>query len=273
MRAMSPRLLRIALCGSALVATLGAPRARGDLLPIVNPSFENVSRPLLVGEQSNGAGGAAVPVGTRFPFGGGPPGVLWDNPVEIPGWRTHLRPFGDPAPTLAGVLNPPLIGGQPFITGQDGQNVAAVQILQMGQTLNTQLAANTRYHLDFLGGIGRFGTPYILNISLLAVDDLDTLPIEGQPGVARLTITQGLVPPPETFGTLLPCSLTYTTPPVLPSALEGRYLGIQLWGSDGLPRVVYDDLRLDAVPVPEPGGTSAWVLTAAWLGQRLRRRR
>jgi hypothetical protein len=243
---MLPRLplyLCLLCCASA---------ARSELLPIVNPSFEDLSRPLAMGEQTNGAGGAGVPVATRFPFGGG--GVSWDNPIEVSGWRTRVRPFGDTAVNYAGVLNPPLLGGQPFVTGQDGQYVAAVQVSQMGQTVNSLLRPSTRYRLTFLGGIGLFGSDYHLALSLIAVQDLQTLPLENQPGVTRLAITQGLVPPQESFGTLRPYALDYTTPATLPPELAGRYIGVHLWGSDGIPRVLYDDFRLEATTVPEPTG-------------------
>jgi hypothetical protein len=246
-----------------------APVLRGELLPIVNPSFEDVSRPLLVGEQTNGAGGAGVPVATRFPFAGG--GVSWDNPVMVPGWRTTLRPPGDTAINYAGILNPPeRAPGRPFVAGQDGQNVAAVQVSRMGQTLNVLLSANTRYELSFLGGIGLFDSDYFLNASLIAVDDLERLPLVGQPGVAHLANSQGAIPPRDSFGTMLPYSFAYTTPAILPPELAGRYIGVHVSGSDGIPRVLYDSFRLEATPVPE---ASSGLLTGgmALLLLRLRR--
>lgn len=228
----------------------GASIARGEELPIVNPSFEDVSRPLEIGEQTNGAAGAGVPVATRFPWAGG--GVRWENPVEVSGWRTRYRPPPDSATLLAGVLNPPPLSDEPFLTGQDGEYVWSIQAAQVGQTLNVQLQPDTHYHLDFLGGIGRFGTDYFLAVSLIAVSDLQTLPIEGQPGVSRLVITQGMQVPPDSHGLMLPYSLDYTTPEVLPPSLEGKYVGIHMYGSDGIPRVNYDDFRLTAARIPEP---------------------
>lgn len=256
---MSSTPLPFPLTGFVLLlcmAGASAASARAEFLSIVNPSFEVTSRPLAVGEQTNGAGGAGVPVATRFPFGGG--GVSWDNPVEVPGWRTLLRQAPDTSTNYAGVLHPPLLGGLPFISGQAGQNVAAVQVAQLGQSLDAILQPDTHYRLTFLGGIGRFGTAYHLAVSLIAAPDLLTLPLDGQPGVVRLAITQGLIPPESSFGTLLPWSLEYTTPPVLPPQLLGRHIGINLYGSDGLPRVVYDDFALRATPAPEPG--AAWLL-------------
>lgn len=245
---------------AALFGLLCSPLAAWTApLPVVNPSFEQLSRPLAVGEQTNGAGGVGVPVATRFPFGGG--GVNWDDPVEVAGWRTRLRPPGDPATVPVGVLNPPLLGGEPFVTGQDGQYVCAVQAAQIGQTIDALLQPATRYRVSFLGGIGRFDTNYILSVSLIAVADVQGLPLEGEPGVTRLAITQGLVVPPQSFGTMLPYSMEYTTPETLPPALEGTRIGIHMYGSDGFPRVLYDHFALDATAIPEPAG--AWLLLAA----------
>jgi hypothetical protein len=140
----------------------------------------------------------------------------------------------------------------------------------MAQSIDVLLAPNTRYRLDFLGGIGLFGTEYIVNVSLVATPSLDLLPLDGEPGVTRLAITQGLVPPPQSFGTMLPYSLEYTSPVTLPPHLEGTYIGISIFGSDGLPRVLYDDFRLDATPAPEPAGLAPASIAIALL-LRLRR--
>jgi len=43
---------------------------------------------------------------------------------------------------------------------------------------------------------------------------------------------------------------SYTSPDVLPASLVGTNIGINLFGSDGLPRVIYDDVTLTATPVP-----------------------
>lgn len=242
-----------------------------ELLPVVNPSFETLSRPLAVGEQTNGSGGAGVPLATRFPFAGGE--VSWANPVEVPGWRTRVRPFGDPVTIRAGVLNPPLLAGQPFIAGQDGQNVFAIQNLQVGQTLNVLLQPNMRYTLTFLGGVGRFDSEYFLSPSLIAVDSLGLLPLENEPGVQRLAIARGLNVPVESHGTMLPYELEYTSPAVLPEHLVGRFVGIHMYGSDGLPRVLYDNFRLDATPVPEPAGAAALAAAALLMGLNRRQSR
>lgn len=170
--------------------------AAAELLPIVNPSFEQLSRPLAVGEQTNGAGAAGVPVATRFPFAGG--AVSWDDPVEVAGWRTLLRPFGDPAVIRAGVLNPPERSpGMPFITGYDGQYLVTAQAARMQQTIEAQLLPSTHYRLSFLAGIGLFDPDYSVFVSLLASPDLDTFAYPGAPAVITLAATQGVAPPPE----------------------------------------------------------------------------
>lgn len=258
---------RSLLTFAALLAT--AAHCRAVELPIVNPSFELTSRPLAVGEQSNGAGGLGTPVATRFPFMGG--SASWANPIEVPGWRTFTRPVGDTAIVYAGVLNPPLRNNQPFISNPHGQNVAALQIGAMGQTLRFLIQPSTRYRLDFLGGIGLFDSNYFLSTSLIAVDDLVRLPLINQPGVQRLAQVQDAVPPQSSFGTLLPYSIEYTTPDVLPANLVGRYIGIHMFGSDGIPRVVYDDFRLDASPVP--GSSTCISLSVLVLTAHRRRRR
>jgi len=253
---------------STFVTMMIACHALGEVIPLQNASFESLSRPLLLGEQTNGAAGAGVPVATRFPFGGG--GVSWENPVEVPGWRTFTQPPGSPAVIHVGVLNPPLFGGQPFVTGQDGQYFVAIQAAKIGQATNVLLQPNTHYHLSFLGGIGLFGTDYVLSASLIAVADPQALPLEGLPGVTRLALSQGAIPPPESFGTMLPYSLDYISPPTLPPNLAGMYIGVHMFGSDGLPRVLYDNFVLEATPIPEPSSAACLLLVLFFFPQRLR---
>lgn len=239
-----------------------APIASAASITIINPSFEQTSRPLALGEQTNGVGGAGVPLGTRFPFIGGGSTVSWNNPVEVPGWRTQVAPFGSPGVNRRGVLNPPMIGDQPFITGQHGQYVAAAQLGLFQQTLDHQLLPNTRYRLDFLAGIGRTDTDYFAGVSLLAAPDLETLAYPGTPNVTTLAQAEDSQLPGATAGTLLPFSLEYTTPALLPAELSGRYLAIACFGSDGFPRVVYDHFRLEATVIPEP---APWLAVTALL--------
>ncbi len=240
--------LLLILASSTFTATV----SRGDVIPIINPGFETTSRPLAVGEQTNGLGGVGTQVATRFPFSGG--SVSWANPVEVPGWRTFVLPSPSTAINYAGVLNPPDQGGQPFIQGHSGQHVFATQVSRCGQILDHIVQPNTRYRLDFLGGIGRFDSDYFFSVSFITAPTLDTLPLESWPGTdtRRLAITSGLGHPTNAHGQMLPYFLEYTTPAVLPPEVEGRYLGIHLWGSDGIPRVLYDDFHLEATPIPSP---------------------
>lgn len=190
-------------------------------------------------------------VGTRFPFAGGP--ANWDDPVTVPGWRTFLPPFGDPGVVNAGVLNPPFVDqNTPFITGQDGQHVMAAQAAAMQQTLDIQLQPNTHYRLSFLAGIGMFDPDYVVFAALVAAPDLETIAYQGQPNVATLVQTQAVFPPPESKGTMARYAIEYTSPATLPADLAGRYVAIGLIGSDGVPRVCFDDFRLEATLVPEP---------------------
>lgn len=252
-----------------LIIVTTANMARGVEINVINHSFEQVSRALAVGEQTNGAGPAGVTVATRFPFSFSPPD--WSNPVEVPGWRTRLVDNGSDDILFAGVLNPPLIGADPFITGQDGQNLFAIQVEQAGQTLDHVLQPNTRYTLSFRAGIGLIDSDYGVGASLIAVDDQALLPLENWPGVTRLAITQGVILPSETAGAMLPFVLEYTTPEILPPELAGRYIGIHMYGSDGLPRVLYDDFRLDATVIPEPSCVILLIAGTAML--RCRRTR
>ena len=215
-------------------------------VPIVNPGFESVSRELVGGEQSNGIGGEGVLVGTQspYPFGGG--SVDWSDPVLVPGWRTRTVPFGSPGSILAGVLRPMDIDGMPFVIGIEGDHVLPVQAALVGQATEEVLAPDTTYTLSFLGGISRFDSDYFFAVSLIAVEDGVMLPLEGEPGVTRLEIGRFFPPSAEPDGVMRRYEFSYTTPEVLPDELVGTRVGIHVFGSDGLPRVVYDDFSLTA---------------------------
>lgn len=253
-----------------LAASCLALSAHAAIIEIINPSFELTSRPLLVGEQTNGMAGAGTPVATRFPFQSGTPS--WNNPVEVPGWRTLYQPPPSTSINYAGILNPPLINGQPFIQGQQGQNVFANQVSRAGQALNHIIQPNTTYRLDFLGGIGLFGSDYFFSVSFLTVPTLETLPLTDVQGVdaRRVAISSPIDHPNNAIGQMLPYFFEYTTPAVLPPQHVGRYLGIMLGGSDGIPRVLLDDFRLEATPVPPPA--SACTLLLCSLAARRRTR-
>ncbi len=263
----------VALLVLSVVASVG-PAASADLLPVINASFEQTSRPLAPGELTNGSGGAGVSVATRMPWSGG--GVSYANPVEVPGWRTLLPPPNNPnAIVYAGVLNPPTLntinGPQPFISGQEGQNVAAAQVSHMQQMLNVQVQSNTRYTLSFLAGNGLFDVGEGVYVSLLASPDLQTLAFLNTPNVTTLALTQGVGIPPNSTGTMTRFQIEYVAPAVLPANIVNRYLAISFIGSDGIPRMCFDDFRLVATPVPAPA-TTIVMMTFAVLGGRRRRR-
>jgi hypothetical protein len=255
-----------ALAGLAgLAGPFGVGSAVAELITIVNPGFESTSRALAVGEQSNGVGGAGMPVATRFPFMGGTPS--WSNPVEVPGWRTFVQPSPSTATIRVGVLNPPLIVGLPFIEGYAGQHVLAIQNVRAGQVLSVRVQPDTRYRLDFLGGIGRIDSDYFFGVAFIAVDTPDTLPLDNQPGVSVLVRSSGLRHPNSDIGQMRPYFLEYTTPPTLPPEIAGKFLGILFSGSDGVPRVLYDDLRLQATAIPEPAALAGLGLFGLLAGR------
>ena len=251
------------LIGMASLMVAGAAWAR-PALPIVNPGFELTSRPLMEGEVSNGAGGVGVPVGTR-PSMFSPP--QFDNLVEIPGWRTYLPPPENPdAMIWAGVLRSP----SGYITGGlGGANVAQSHHMPMQQTLDVRVKPDTRYTLTFRAGIGVGDTSEGIYVSLLAAPDLMTPAFPNFPGVTTLGITQGQYAPHDSSGELRPYVLEVTTPAALPDGLGSKYLAISFVGSDGIPRMNFDDFHLQAARLPGP--SSLVVLVAGAAGARRRR--
>lgn len=254
---------------SALAVLAGTHTATAAPIEIVNPGFEALSRPLAEGEQTNGLGGTGVPVGTRttFPFGVDP--VDWSDPVEVPGWQSRTVPFGSSGEILAGVLNPTDVGGTPFINGIEGDYALTIQAAIVGQATGALIQPNTEYTLSFLGGISVFDSEYFFGVTLTAIDAINTLPIENEPGVTRLA--GGGFPDSgtqEADGVMRRYTLTYTTPEVLPAAIVGDRLGINLFGSDGLPRVVYDDFTLDARVIPAPSFAGVLVPVLVFASRR-----
>ncbi len=242
----------------ALVALAAASSAQVQSLPIDNPGFEAVSRVLVGGEQTNGIGGDSLLVGTRepFPFGSGQ--VDWSSPVTVSGWRTWVVPLGSANQVLAGVLRPTDLGGTPFVTGLEGDNVLAVQAALVGQETTTLLQPDTTYTLGFLAGISSFDSDYFFAVSLTAIDDTVVLPVEGDSGVTRLALGSFFPPSNQPDGILRRYEFSYTSPEVLPSELVGARVGICVFGSDGIPRVVYDDFTLTATSTRAVPATRAW---------------
>lgn len=252
------------------VVSMCAAQASGVDLPIVNPGFETLNVTLSPGEQTGGAGGGVAPVNTRWvypftPFAGTP-----QSGVIVPGWRTIVPGVG--SGVLAGVLNPSVtLSGRAWMTGFSGNYVAAAQAAQMQQTLNVLVAPSTRYTLSFLAGIGITDSSYAPLIGLYGAPDLQTLAFPGTPGVTTIARAPFMNIDQPQFGTMIPMEFSYITPEVLPADLQGKYIAISFLGSDGIPRMCFDDFRLTAEVVPSAGGASLAVLVVA-TGMRRRRR-
>lgn len=250
--------------------------ARGAVLPIVNPGFEELNIVLRPGEQTSGAGGVPTgsgltptPVSTRWQFPFQPGANTAQSGALVPGWRTVSPATG----SLAGVLNPAVtFGGTPWMTGYSGNHIMAAQAAIVQQTLNVQVQPATMYTLSFLFGIGTSDSSYAPLIQLLAAPDLATFATASTPGVEFLARSTHPEIQRAQFGAMIPISFSYTSPEVLPPSLAGKYLAISFLGSDGIPRTNYDDFRLEAVPVPGPGaGVVMSVMVGVGAAQRRRR--
>jgi len=231
----------------ALAAAVPTCTAAAELLPIVNPGFEDLNVTLRPGEQTNGAGGGITPVNTRWSFPFPSNGNSPQTGVLVPGWRTIIGGGG----SLAGVLRPDVMfNDTPWMTGYSGNHIAAAQAAQMQQTINVQIQPRTTYTLSFLAGIGITDSEYAPFIGLFASPDLQTLAFSGTPGVTTLARMPLTNIPRAQFGLMQPYGFSYTSPDVLPPELAGHYIAISFLGSDGIPRMCYDDFRLEATAVP-----------------------
>lgn len=229
--------------------------AQAELLPIINPGFEELNVTLRPGEQTSGAGGSSAgqpitPVNTRWQFPFTPGDNQPQSGVLVPGWRTQ-NPTGG---SLAGVLNPTgSFGDRPWMTGYSGNYVAAAQATAfVAQTLDVRIQPATQYTLSFKVGIGITDSEYAPFIQLVGAPDLTTFPRPDLPTVAVLARAPLAEIPREQFGVMMPRSFSYTSPAVLPADLAGKYLAITFVGSDGIPRMIYDDFQLEAVTLPGP---------------------
>ena len=217
-------------------------------IPISNPGFEIVSRPLDSGEITNGAGGDGVLVGTRLSLFDPP---QFDDVVEIPGWRTFL-PTGDPITILTGVLNPPATkSGKPFVAGFSGQYFASARNVWMQQTLNHQLVPNTRYRLTFLCGSSLTEPGDGVFAGMVATPDLNTLAFAGVPGTTTLALSNFLAPE---IGQMFSWTVDFITPKNLPEHLQNHYIAIAFVGGDGITLMNFDDFQLVAATIGDVNG-------------------
>ncbi len=239
-------------------------------LPLINPGFEDVSVTLAPGEMTSGTGGGTQAVHTFWPSTFADVAGTPRTGVFVQGWRSQVVPpqLGD---LNAGVINPgATINGQAWLTGYSGRNVAIAQNDRLQQTLNVQLQPRTVYTVRFLAGIGRSDLPYFPIVSLLGAPDLATPVYDVGLNVPLLASLENSPIGDDDLGVMRPYSFSYTTPNVLPPSLQGRYLALALVGSDGFPRVAFDDFSIDAVPVPGPWSGAVALLTAGSLARRRR---
>lgn len=252
----------MALASFAALSGLGPevrpPRERALVwrdIPIVNPGFEETSRPLAEGEQTNGSGGAGVPVAT-YSFRTNS-AVSWDNPVIVTGWRTLLSTNPN-AKAYAGAMRPWMVNpATPYLTGFGGSQVGVTRLTWIQQTLDHTLRPATRYRLTYKVGYGMNAPSSGVYAALIAVPDRVGVYYRNLPGTTLLAGNSGpqLAPPP--MGTMAERTLEFTTPRTLPPHLQEHYIAISLIGSDGFPAMCYDDFRLQAAELPRETQPSA----------------
>ncbi len=259
--------LRLTAAGIAFFA---AP-SLAVIIPIVNPGFESLNVELRPGEQTSGAGGGITPVTTHWPHPFPSNGLTSQSGVIVPGWRTIIPPPN--SNFRAGVLRPDVeFGGREWMSGHSGHYLGTAQGAFMQQTLSTQWQPSTTYTFSFLAGIGITDSEYSPLIGLLATPDLERLAFSdgnGVTSIARLPITSIRR---EQFGAMLPFTFTYTSPSVLSPQMLNHYIAISFLGSDGIPRMCYDDFRLDAVPVPASAPICLFGVASACTSLRRRRK-
>ncbi|MBM4024592.1 MAG: hypothetical protein FJ280_04195 [Planctomycetes bacterium] len=185
-----------------------------------------------------------------------PPAVYVHPP--IPGWTL---PLGQ----IAGVFNP--TGSHFPSEAPAGQNVAYINLTgYFSQTLAATLAPSTVYTLtvsvgnrwDSPGGraldIGTYGIELLAGGTVLAEDDNSLSPADGE----WLTSTISFVSLPGN--------------PLLGQPLEIRFSQVGSVSPAVYHQVNFDDVRLDASPIPAPGAVLLGTLGVGLVGW-LRRRR
>lgn len=236
--------------------------ASAVIIPITNPSFDDLNVTLRPGEMTSGMGTVANPTVTHWPFPFSPGLNSPQSGVIVPGWRS-LTPN-----TLVGVLNPTYdVSGTPWMTGYSGPHVAAIQAAVIGQVLDALIQPSTVYTLRFRAGIGLTDSTYFANAVLIASPNAQTHWRPGAPGVETLRFSQSFIPSNQ-HGIMHDFVMSYTTPAVLPPNLAGLFIGVGAYGSDGIPRVLYDDFELDATPVPAPATLPLLALIFAFRRRR-----
>ncbi len=256
----------------ACVAALLAPAAAfAQVLPLINPGFEVLNVTLAPGEMTNGIGSSTQPAVTRWPSPFQPIAGTPQTGVTVAGWRSFVPV--PPAQALVGVLNPAAsVNNQPWMTGQSGNNVAVAQAAFSSQTLDVIIQPSTTYTVSFLAGIGLTDLSYSPRVALLAAADTSTLARPGDGVTTTLTFNPWTTITQDQFGRMLPFSFSYTTPDVLPTNVANRYLSLYFVGSDGIPRVCFDDFRIEATAVPSAGPVALTIVAGCVVLSRGRKR-
>ena len=226
------------LPAALVLALLGSATAHAVDVPVTNPSFEL----------------PAIAAGT-FSTTSAPPGWTEFGSIDF-GSRT------------IGVLDP---ATTTLYTGPvpDGENVGVVFLLDdagnqtffagvesgMFQTLSTPLENDTHYTLTVeVGNIGDDPNPPHGQFQFA---DFPGYRVELMAGSGMLASDDALLPPERGFST---STVEYTSGNN--DALAGQSLGIRLVNRNAAPglEVNFDDVRLDATPVPAIPAMGAWGL-------------
>jgi hypothetical protein len=243
--------------------------AQSQVLPLINPGFEQLNTTLAPGEMTNGMGSPTQPTTTRWPS---PFQQLAGTPqsgITVDGWRSFVPV--PPAQSLVGVLNPgATINGQPWLAAYSGNHVAVAQAAGASQTLNVRIQPSTTYTVSFLAGIGRNDLAYSPRVALLAAIDTTSFARAGDGVSTTLAFNPWQTIMDDQFGTMLPFSFAYTTPALLPSSIANRFLSLYFVGSDGIPRVTFDDFRIEATPIPSTGPFALALIASCLMLTRLR---
>jgi hypothetical protein len=175
----------------------------------------------------------------------------------IPGWTV---------PTLQaiGTFNPTIL--QYPGEAQEGDNVAYIGTTggAFSQTLSTTLAGNTRYTLSVYVGDR-------MDSDALGVPaDISDYTVQLLAGGVMLAEDDNSLDPPE--GAFMTSLVLFTC--LSDNPLVGQPLGIRFASSSGYgTQVNFDDVRLDASPIPVPGAMLLGALGAGLVGWLRRHRR